>query len=159
MLDESLMITGDRNIAEIHFRIYYNIKNVRDFTFNVREPDNAVRAVAESAMREVIDSGEVVLSRFDDALNLVPSGGLAYLPTASYREMEGWSLPAPAALRFLARDSRSDFTLFELARRPADRRRADERPGHHRRHPRGDDRRVLGGPPGDRRAPARRAAG
>jgi len=54
------------------------------------------------AMREVIDSGEVVLSRFDDALNLVPSGGLAYLPTASYREMEGWSLPAPAALRFLA---------------------------------------------------------
>jgi membrane protease subunit HflK len=52
--DESLMITGDRNIVEIHFRIYYNIKNVRDFTFNVREPDAAVRAVAESAMREVI---------------------------------------------------------------------------------------------------------
>ena len=54
------------------------------------------------AMREVIDSGEVILSRFDDALNAVPSGGLAYLPTASYREMEGWSLPTPAALRFLA---------------------------------------------------------
>jgi hypothetical protein len=53
------------------------------------------------AMREVIDSGEVILSRFDDALNAVPSGGLAYLPTASYREMEGWSLPTPAALRFL----------------------------------------------------------
>jgi len=50
----------------------------------------------------VIESGEVVLSRFDDALNAVPSGGLAYLPTASYREMEGWSLPTPAALRFLA---------------------------------------------------------
>lgn len=55
-----------------------------------------------AAMRVVIDSGEVVLSRFDDALAEVPSGGLAYLPTASYREMEGWSLPAPAALRFLA---------------------------------------------------------
>lgn len=54
------------------------------------------------AMREVIASGEVVLSRFDDALRAVPSGGLAYLPTASYREMEGWSLPTPAALRFLA---------------------------------------------------------
>ncbi|HYD72895.1 MAG TPA: FtsH protease activity modulator HflK [Candidatus Binatia bacterium] len=52
--EESLMITGDRNIVEIHFRIYYNIKNVRDFVFNVREPDQAVRAVAESAMREVI---------------------------------------------------------------------------------------------------------
>lgn len=52
--DESLMITGDRNIAEIHFRIYYNIKNLEDFVFNVRDPDNAVRNVAESAMREVI---------------------------------------------------------------------------------------------------------
>ena len=54
------------------------------------------------AMREVTDSGEVILSRFDDALDAVPSGGLAYLPTASYREMEGWSLPTAAALRFLA---------------------------------------------------------
>src|SRR5687768_7830582 len=53
-------------------------------------------------MREVVDSGEVLLSRCGDALILVPRGGLAYLPTASYREMEGWSLPAPAALRFLA---------------------------------------------------------
>ena len=55
-----------------------------------------------AAMRAVIESGEVILSRFDDALGAVPSGGLAYLPTASYREMEGWSLPTPAALRFLA---------------------------------------------------------
>src|SRR5688572_10995813 len=53
-------------------------------------------------MKDVIDSGEVVLSRFDDALAAVPSGGLAYLPTVSYREMEGWSLPTPAALRFFA---------------------------------------------------------
>src|SRR5690606_8009129 len=52
--DESLMITSDRNIVEIHFRIYYNIKDDVDFAFNVREPDNAVRQVAESAMREVI---------------------------------------------------------------------------------------------------------
>jgi hypothetical protein len=50
----------------------------------------------------VIAGGEVVLSRFDEALDAVPSGGLAYLPTASYREMEGWSLPTPAALRFIA---------------------------------------------------------
>nr|MBA3659711.1 DUF1926 domain-containing protein [Gemmatimonadales bacterium] len=41
----------------------------------------------------------VQLSRLDDALAEVPSGGLAYLPTASYREMEGWSLPPDAALR------------------------------------------------------------
>jgi alpha-amylase len=41
----------------------------------------------------------VVLSRLDEALDAVPSGGLAYLPTASYREMELWSLPPDAALR------------------------------------------------------------
>lgn len=55
-----------------------------------------------AAMKEVLDSGEVILSRFDDALADVPSGGLAYLPTASYREMEGWSLPTNAALRYFA---------------------------------------------------------
>lgn len=47
----------------------------------------------------LVESGEAVLSRLDDALAQVPSGGLAYLPTASYREMEGWSLPPDAAVR------------------------------------------------------------
>src|SRR5215207_3712243 len=40
----------------------------------------------------LVERGEVVLSRLDEALDAVPSGGLAYLPTASYREMESWSL-------------------------------------------------------------------
>src|SRR5690606_24432325 len=52
--DESLMITGDRNIVQIQFRIYYNIKDAVAYAFNVRDPDAAVRQVAESAMREVI---------------------------------------------------------------------------------------------------------
>jgi hypothetical protein len=47
----------------------------------------------------LVDQGEVVLSRLDDALDAVPSGGIAYLPTASYREMEAWSLPPDGALR------------------------------------------------------------
>ena len=42
----------------------------------------------------------------DDALDAVPSGGLAYLPTASYREMEGWSLPPDAALRLIRLEQR-----------------------------------------------------
>jgi membrane protease subunit HflK len=57
--EESLMITGDRNIVEIHFRINYNIKDPVAFAFNVREPDAAVRLVAESAMREVIGQREL----------------------------------------------------------------------------------------------------
>ncbi|MBA3260418.1 MAG: DUF1926 domain-containing protein [Gemmatimonadales bacterium] len=48
---------------------------------------------------DLVARGEVRLSRLDDALTEVPSNGLAYLPTASYREMEGWSLPPDSALR------------------------------------------------------------
>ncbi len=47
----------------------------------------------------LVESGEVRLSRLDEALAEVPSNGLAYLPTASYTEMEAWSLPPDAALR------------------------------------------------------------
>ena len=47
----------------------------------------------------LVESGEVRLSRLDEALAEVPSNGLAYLPTASYNEMEAWSLPPDAALR------------------------------------------------------------
>jgi alpha-amylase len=58
-----------------------------------------------AAIGGLIDQGEVVLSRLDDALESVPSGGLAYLPTASYREMEAWSLPPDGALRLARLES------------------------------------------------------
>ena len=41
--------------------------------------------------------GDVMFSTFADALANVPSSGLAYLATASYREMEAWSLPPDSA--------------------------------------------------------------
>jgi alpha-amylase len=52
-----------------------------------------------AAIRGLVERGEVRLSTFTEALDEVPSAGLAYLPTASYREMEAWSLPPDAALR------------------------------------------------------------
>ena len=52
-------------------------------------------------MSELIEGGEVELSTLTAALEHVPSGGIAYLPSASYREMEGWSLPPDAALRLI----------------------------------------------------------
>ena len=55
-----------------------------------------------STMEALVDAGEVILSTFSAALAAVPSGGLAYLPTASYREMEGWALPSDAARRLMA---------------------------------------------------------
>jgi len=51
------------------------------------------------AMGALVTSGEIRLTTPATALAEVPSGGLAYLPTASYREMEGWALPPDAALR------------------------------------------------------------
>jgi alpha-amylase len=50
--------------------------------------------------------GEIALATPSEAVRTVPSAGLAYLPTASYREMEGWSLwPAAAErLKQLERD-------------------------------------------------------
>ncbi len=52
-----------------------------------------------TAIVSLVETGEVQLSTFGDALTAVPSAGLCYLPTASYREMEGWSLPPRAAVR------------------------------------------------------------
>jgi 4-alpha-glucanotransferase len=56
--------------------------------------DNFVATIGD-----LVERGEVQLSTLRDALDQVPSGGLAYLPSASYREMEAWSLPPDAALR------------------------------------------------------------
>jgi alpha-amylase/alpha-mannosidase (GH57 family) len=50
-------------------------------------------------MRGAVERGDVKLVDFPTALAEVPSGGLAYLPTASYREMEKWALPPEAAAR------------------------------------------------------------
>ena len=54
MPNESLMLTGDENIIDIHFTVLWIIKDAGKFLFNVRNPDLMVKDVAESAMREVI---------------------------------------------------------------------------------------------------------
>jgi hypothetical protein len=54
------------------------------------------------AMERLRDAGEIILVTGGDAYRHVPSGGLAYLGTASYHEMEKWSLP-PGAQRDLTK--------------------------------------------------------
>ncbi len=51
------------------------------------------------AMSAMVSAGELSLVTPSQALDQVASGGLAYLPTASYREMEAWALPEDAAAR------------------------------------------------------------
>jgi modulator of FtsH protease HflK len=52
--EESLMLTGDENIIDINFAVFWKISNAVDYLFNTRYPDVIVKAVAESSMREVI---------------------------------------------------------------------------------------------------------
>ncbi|MBV9077527.1 MAG: protease modulator HflK, partial [Methylobacteriaceae bacterium] len=54
--EESLMLTGDENIVDIDFTLQWQVDpaKVTDFVYNLANPDGSVRAVAESAMREVI---------------------------------------------------------------------------------------------------------
>ncbi len=52
--EEALMLTGDENIVDINFTVFWVIKDAGKFLFNVRAPEATVKAAAESAMREVI---------------------------------------------------------------------------------------------------------
>jgi len=52
--NESLMLTGDENIVDINFVVFWIIKDAGKFLFNIRAPEETVKAVAESVMREVI---------------------------------------------------------------------------------------------------------
>src|SRR3972149_674262 len=50
----SLMLTGDRNCAEVHWVVRYKIKNLKEFLFNVREVKEVIRDVSEAVMRRIV---------------------------------------------------------------------------------------------------------
>ena len=59
--EESLMLTGDENIADIKFRVIWQIDPAHPeyFAFNVFDPPATVRSVAESAMREIVGQSQI----------------------------------------------------------------------------------------------------
>jgi membrane protease subunit HflK len=59
--EESLMLTGDENIVDVEFSVLWRVKpnSVADYLFNTQNPEGTVKAVAESAMREVIGRSNV----------------------------------------------------------------------------------------------------
>jgi len=57
--NDGLMLTTDENIVDIDFQVVWNIKDAEDFKFSLRDPDASVRAISESAMREVIAQSEL----------------------------------------------------------------------------------------------------
>ena len=59
--EESLMLTGDENIVDVDFAVLWKVKpaGVGDYLFNIQNPEGTVKAVAESAMREVIGRSDI----------------------------------------------------------------------------------------------------
>lgn len=58
---ESLMLTGDENIVDVEFTVLWRIKpnGAADYLFNIQNPKGTLKAVAESAMREVIGHSDI----------------------------------------------------------------------------------------------------
>ncbi|WP_041721039.1 FtsH protease activity modulator HflK [Pseudodesulfovibrio piezophilus] len=61
--EEALMLTGDENIVSVQFIVQYQIKDAKDYLFNVYDPTKTIVHAGEAAMREVIGNGKI-----DDAL-------------------------------------------------------------------------------------------
>ena len=57
--DAGLMLTRDENIVDIDFEVVWNIRDPAKFLFNLRDPQMTIRAVSESAMREIIAQSEL----------------------------------------------------------------------------------------------------
>ena len=54
VLEESLMLTGDQNIVDVHFTVLYKIKDAGKFLFKLRNPETTVKDMSESVMREIV---------------------------------------------------------------------------------------------------------
>jgi len=57
--EESLMLTGDENIVDINYSVFWVIKDAQKFLFNIQSPVETVKATSETAMREVIAKSRI----------------------------------------------------------------------------------------------------
>lgn len=57
--DESLMLTGDLNLADVEWVVQYRISDPYNYLFKVRNPDQTLRDMAEAAMRQVVGNRTV----------------------------------------------------------------------------------------------------
>jgi membrane protease subunit HflK len=57
--EESLMLTGDENIVDVDFVIFWRIREAEKYLFNIQNPEATVKEVAESAMREIVGKADI----------------------------------------------------------------------------------------------------
>jgi len=58
-IGDGLMLTRDQNIVDIGFQVVWNVADPSAFLFNLADPDDTIRAVSESAMRDIIARSEL----------------------------------------------------------------------------------------------------
>ncbi|MGA0541521.1 FtsH protease activity modulator HflK [Neotabrizicola sp. VNH66] len=58
--DGGLMLTRDQNVADIGFQVVWNISDPEKYLFNLENPEDTIRAVSESAMRDIIARSELL---------------------------------------------------------------------------------------------------
>ncbi len=51
---ESLMLTGDLNLADVEWVVQYRISNAYNYLYKVRDPENTLRDISESGMRQIV---------------------------------------------------------------------------------------------------------
>jgi membrane protease subunit HflK len=56
---ESLMLTDDENIIDIQFAVQYKLKNASEWVFNLRDQEETVKQVAETAIREIVGKSKM----------------------------------------------------------------------------------------------------
>lgn len=56
---ESLMLTGDENVVDVDFVVFWKVAEAERFLFEVNKVDETIKAVAESAMREAVGKGKI----------------------------------------------------------------------------------------------------
>ena len=56
---ESLMLTGDENIVDVDFVVFWQINDAKNYLFEILNPRITVKEVAESAMREIVGKSNI----------------------------------------------------------------------------------------------------
>ena len=65
VLEESMMLTSDQNISDLDYTVLYRVKDAGQFLFNLRDPEETVKVISESVIREVVG-----LTRLEDLLTV-----------------------------------------------------------------------------------------
>ena len=161
VLEEALMLTGDENIIDINFSVFWRIRDAGAFLFNTRNIENTVKSVAESMMREVVGRTPIqpalteARARIEQAVTTGAQGVLdQYGAGVEITQVQLQKVDPPSAVIESFRDVQRANTDAERVRNEAESYRNDIVP-----RARGDSARLTAEADGARQANIAEAAG